>query len=391
MLSVALTLLVALQLSACATLPSARHAQFQSTLPVDTERFGPRPDIVDEVAVFTLSEAQQHAFLDYFYQPLREATPPHERVHDYLLQITRGFDFHNDTRTASQVLSSASGNCLSLAILTTALADLVEIDVDYQLVDGTPVFEQRGDIVSRGVHVRSILYDPRWQKITDGASGARRPGIRFDYFPEDTKRVRLIGNLPYEAYVAMYYSNVAGEALAAGDRGAAFWLLREALRHDPGNAIALNTLAVVYRHAGDAATAERIYRYAIEHLPEKASFLRNYVVLLTRQDRRQEALEVSARLERLDDQNPFSWVAAGREAMAAGDYREAARYFEQALDIAPYLHEAHAQLAIAYLHMGKRERAEQALGLALENAPRRSTRSLYEAKLAVLDRRAGTP
>ncbi|MEM9388213.1 MAG: tetratricopeptide repeat protein [Pseudomonadota bacterium] len=145
------------------------------------------------------------------------------------------------------------------------------------------MFEQRGDIVSRGVHLRSILHDPRWQKVTDGTSGARRLRIRFDYCPEDGERVRLIGNLPYE-----------------------------------------------------------------------------------------------------------SWVAAGREAMAAGEHRETARYFAQALGIAPCLHEAHAQLAIAYLHRGKRQRAEQALGLALENAPRRSTRSLYEAKLAVLDRKAGT-
>ncbi|MEM9388214.1 MAG: hypothetical protein AAGA68_24395 [Pseudomonadota bacterium] len=100
----ALALLVAWELSACAGLPSARHAQFQSTLPVDAERFGPRPDLVDEVAVFALSEEQQHVFLEYFHQPLRQATPPHERVHDYLLHVTGAFDFHNDTRTASQAL-----------------------------------------------------------------------------------------------------------------------------------------------------------------------------------------------------------------------------------------------------------------------------------------------
>lgn len=372
-------------LGACAVHPAARHAAFETSLAADENRFGPRPDILEEAAIFALSGDQERAFLDFFHHRARQRTPPHERLHDYLLRVAETFDFHNDTRTASQALTSGSGNCLTLAILTSALARLVELDVDYELVDATPVFERRGTVVSRGVHVRSIVYDPRWRKLTDTPTGARRPGISFDYFPDDTVRVRLVGNLSEGAYIAMYYSNVAGEALAANDLGGAYWLLREALRHDPGNAIALNSLAVVYRHSGDPSTAERIYQYGIEFLGQKASFLRNYVALLTVQGRSAEAAAMRASLERLEDHNPFSWVAAGRNALAAGEYREAARYFQQALKVAPYLHEAHALTAMVYLKLGDQERAERALAQAMANAQRVSTRSLYAAKLAALE------
>lgn len=86
----------------------------------------------------------------------------------------------------------------------------------------------------------------------------------------------------------------------------------------------------------------------------------------------------------LDDSNPFIWVNAGRDALADGEYRDAIKYFKQALDIAPYLHEAHALVAIAHLRMGDKAGGERELEHALENANRQGTRSLYQAKLTML-------
>ena len=283
---------------------------------------------------------------------------------------------------AVETLDSAAGNCLSLAILTTALAQLVDVDTGYQLVDSTPVFERRGSVISRGIHVRSILYDPTWQ-VVKGETARRRPGIRFDYFTDDTEQARLIGNLSYDAYVAMYYSNVAGEAMANGDLDGAFWYSLEALEQDPKNAIALNTLAVVHRRAGDVETAERLYERGVETFPENATLLRNYHKVLKSQNRHREARSIMRTLAKLDDQNPFNWVNAGRGALADGNYRESLWYFRQALRIAPYLHEAYALMAVAHLKMGDAERGRRKLQQALDNAQRQHVRSLYQAKLSM--------
>ncbi len=374
--------LVAASLGACGTVPTSAPHVLDDTLVFDTSAFGARPEMVTPAELFDLREHQQRAFLTYFHDPTYEVTPPHERIYNYLFTTTADFDFHSDTRTAIETLDSGAGNCLSLAILTTALARLVDVDTGYQLVDSTPVFERRGSVISRGVHVRSILYDPTWQG-EQGRIVRRRPGIRFDYFTDDTEQARLIGNLSYNAYVAMYYSNVAGEAMASGDLSGAFWYSLEALEQDPRNAIALNTLAVVHRRAGDVETAERLYQRGIDTFPENASLLRNYHGLLKSQNRSSKARSIMRKLAKLDDQNPFNWVNAGRSALSDGDYRESVWYFSRALKIAPYLHEAHALMAIAHLRMGDTERGQRQLQQALENAQRQKVRSLYQAKLSM--------
>jgi Tfp pilus assembly protein PilF len=372
---------LAVLLAACATSPDSTPHTDQDTLAFDPGFFAARPDIVDAAVLFDLSENQEQAFLEFFHDPAKQTTDPHERVYEYLSFVTSEFDFHSDTRTAAQALDTATGNCLSLAIVTTALANLANVETGYQLVDSTPVFERRGSIVSKAIHVRSILYDPAWQPENENVTASKRPGIQFDYFPEDTVRVRVIGNLSPAAYIAMYYSNVAGEAIAAGDIDSAFWYLLESLEQEPNNAIALNMMAVVYRRAGDEKMAEQIYRHGIDSLPQNVSILRNYHFLLRSQGRDAEAESISRSLAKLDDTNPFNWVNAGRSALADGDNREAIGYFKQALEIAPYLHEAHALTAIAYLRMGNKKRGERELERALENAQRQTTRSLYQAKL----------
>ena len=69
--------------------------------------------------------------------------------------------------------------------------------------------------------------------------------------------------------------------------------------------------------AGDAAKAEEIYRYGIEHLNRKISLLRNYRILLEQQNRLEEAEEITAKLTQLDDPSPYDWIEAGEDALPA--------------------------------------------------------------------------
>ena len=373
--------------SGCASVEQRPEQPQSSGLSFDPAPFGERPAIADESEIYSLTEQQESDFLAFFNDPSQQAISAHERIYAYLLETTSDFDFHSDTRTAARTLDEASGNCLSLAIVTTALANAVDVDTGYLLVDSTPIFERQGGIVSKTIHVRSILYDPAWESEKEGERETSRPGIQFDYFPDDTQRARLIGNLRENAYVAMYYSNMAGEALTAGDSDAAFWYLLESLRHDPDNAIALNTMAVVYRRTGNEQMAERIYRYGIDSLPENVSFLRNYHSLLKRQGRDEEAEAISRTIATLDDPNPFHWVNAGRSALSDGEFEEATRHLRRAIRIAPYLHEAHALMAVAHLQMGNPSRSERELRRAMDIAQRESTRSLYQAKLTVIGKK----
>ena len=374
--------LSAILLTACASHEISFQGDSKPILSFDDSLFGDRPDIISPDAIFELTDTQQRDFFEYFDDSANGKLRTHERVHKYLELVTQEFDFHSDTRTAADTLGQAEGNCLSLAVLTTALANLVDVQVDYQLVESAAVFSVAGNVVTKGQHVRSLLYDPQWPKEDWTYRRGSRGGIQVDYFPDGNER--FVGNLSYADYVAMYYTNTGGEAVIAGDLDTAFWLLMESLKIAPENAGAMNTLAVVYRRAGDEKMAERIYQYGIDHLPEKVTFLRNYRAMLRGQGRMEEAESISGALARLEGPNPIDWVIAGREAYAAGEYQDAVSFYKKATRIAPYLHEAYAGMALSYLQLGDSRRGENELRRALDHAQRRSARSLYQAKLMAL-------
>lgn len=369
-------------LTGCTAAPERSPINEKPSLSFESDLFGESPEIIAVEDIYRLSETQQQTFLAYFDDPKRRGIPAHERVYNYLETVTAGFSYRGETYTANVALQESAGDCLSLAILTTALANLVGVDTGYQLVDSSPVFESHGSVIFKALHVRTILYDPDWQP-QEAFNFVGRPGFQIDYFPNDTER--FIGNLDEVEYIAMYYSNLAGAAVAAHDYQSAYWLLQRSMDLAPDNAGVINTMAVIYLRAGDAVKAEEIYRYGIENLSDKVSLLRNYRILLNKQNRLEEAAEITATLAKLDDPSPFDWLNAGEEAYNDGDYKDAISFYKKAVKIAPYLHESYSGLAKTYYQMGKLDAAERELKNALEYSYRESIRSRYQAKLMALN------
>ncbi len=375
------TVLLSCLLGACAATSPVPDSS-QPTISFESDLFGEPPDIIAAADIYRLSEEQRGAFLKYFNDPIRENTPTHERVSDYLENITVNFSYLGETYTADAALDNFSGNCLSLAILTTALARVVGVETGYQLVDSAPVFALHGKVIYRGRHVRTKLYDPDWLPPGDDRLILRRPGLLVDYFPTDGDR--FVGNISQAEYIAMYYNNLASDAIAREDYRTAFWLLHTSMELAPNNVSAINAMAIVYRRMGDVAKAEEIYRYGIKNLPDNVSLLRNYRVLLTQLERYKEVKEVTKSLAQLHDANPFDWLHAGRGAYDDGNFEEAVFYYKKAVTVAPYLHESYAGMAKAYYKLGNKSGAERELKNAETYSDEESTRSMYRAKLMAL-------
>ena len=347
----------------------------------ESHLFSESPGVSAVADIFSLSEKQQHDFLEYFNHPSGQNIPAHQRVYDYLEAITTNFTYQGETFTASSALNESSGNCLSLAILTTALAKLGGVETGYQLVDSTPVFESHGSVIYKGLHVRTKLYDPAWQP-KEGFFTLSRPGLLVDYFPSD--RDRFISNINETEYTAMYYNNLAGEAISREDYSAAYWLLRKSLGLTPDNASAINSMAIVYRRMGDVAKSEQIYQYGIRYLPNNVSLLRNYRVLLKQQERFDEVEKINKTLAQIDDSSPFDWLHAGQRAYNNGEFKDAVFFYKKAVEIAPYLHESYAGMAKAYYQLGDRSGARRELINARKFSNRQSIQSMYQAKLMAL-------
>jgi tetratricopeptide (TPR) repeat protein len=231
--------------------------------------------------------------------------------------------------------------------------------------------------VAKGYHVRSILYDS--PPVGSDKSRLLRTGLKIDYFP--TGQQRFVANLTREDFIAMYYRNVAADAISVQDYDKAYWYLRESLLHAPAESQAINMLAVVSRRTGDPQRAEDLYQYGLAQAQEKLTLLKNYHVLLMAQQRHAEAERIAQRLENMDDVSPFHWFQLAREAYDAAEYSDSIRYYRKALALAPYMHEAWLGVAQAQYEIGDSGNARASLQKALDNVYRPGTRRLYKAKL----------
>jgi len=391
-LSVIFIASLAVLLTACANLQIASPdleidtLELTSTLPVFV---GKRPGIISADEIYRLSEDQQKDFLRYYHHKDNEEVPTNERIVHYLSKKTNTFVYNPATRTANEVFQFTGGNCLSLANATTALSRLVNIRVSYQYMEDLPIYEKLDKIIFRGAHVRSVLTLPATAVNSQNGSATKtlnpNPSrVVVDYFP--TGKSRYISKISEPEFTAMYYRNLAADAMAEKDYSSSYWLIEESLRHAPDHPDALNMLAILYRRGGDDSGAEQIYRYGLNKSNDKLSLLKNYRTLLSSQGRVNEAEKITLQIAKHEDADPFEWWSLAEGAYGEKNYSDALEYYKKSVEIAPYLHEGYFGMAKTYYQLGHLDSAEHAMASAVENASRAKFRNLYEIKLEVLSR-----
>jgi len=285
------------------------------------------------------------------------------------------------TRNAAQAFTARAGNCLSLVIMTAAFAKEMGLEVTYRQVFADETWGRVGDLYLSIGHVNLTL-GTRYPAM--GTQSHNYPGdtLTIDFLPPPDiagLRARVIDE---NTIVAMYMNNRAVESMAAGRLDDAYWLARAAIAQDPDFVSAYNTLGAVYLRHGNLAYAEAALRYALARAPKNTRVMSNLVPVLTALGRTAEAAELRGRLAQLDPDPAFSFFTRGMMAVRTGDYRLAQQMFAKEVERAPYYHEFHFWLAVAYVGLGEYELADEQMKLAMESSLTRRDRDLYAAKLA---------
>jgi tetratricopeptide (TPR) repeat protein len=379
-------LLIAL-LSACAAAPVAQVEPrfFHDNL------FAAPSEPVGAGRVFALSPEMQRYLDDEIDQRARKVGRQNALIDALFTRGELKLEYDSAmTRNAAQAFAARSGNCLSLVIMTAAFARELGLHVEYQKVQVDDALARAGDIYLSIGHVNLSL----GKRATDGGGFGyrvgRRPnestGTTIDFLPPDDIRGQRTRPIGEDVIVAMYLNNRAVEALARGEVDDAYWWAREAIVQSPAFLAAYNTLAVVYRHRGNAREAEPVLRHVLEREPDNAMAMSNLVVVLADLGRTGESQRLAARLKQIDPEPPFSHFNRGLAAMRAGDAKGAKEAFAKEVARAPDYHEFHFWLALAHVSLGESDAAREHLQLAIKNSTTRREHDLYAAKLDRLTR-----
>ncbi len=290
------------------------------------------------------------------------------------------------TRNAAEAFEARAGNCLSLVMMTAALAQRLGLAVGYQRVYSDTSYSLAGTLTLASGHVNLVI-GFRPSPLMSGRSTAEPLVVDF-LTPSETAHQRSVP-IAEATVVAMYFNNRAAELLVAGDTAAAYWHAREALRHDPRFVGAANTLGVVHQRAGLADAAEAAFRHVLAAEPQSTAALGNLLGLLQAQGRKAEAEPVAARLAALEPVPPLHWLRLGREALAAGDAALALTLLKRELRRQPEQDDVHLALAEAHLRLGNLAQSQHHLAQAAAHTPRQADQQRYAAKLARLRAGAG--
>jgi|KBSSwiStaDraftv2_1062776.scaffolds.fasta_scaffold08374_9 tetratricopeptide (TPR) repeat protein len=288
------------------------------------------------------------------------------------------------TKTAAEAFEARSGNCLSLVLMTAALAHELELSVRYQSAYLEETWSRNGNLLFASGHVNITL----GRRMIDAGTNRDYNPWTIDFLPAEEIRSMRVRDIDESTVLAMYANNRAAEALARGKLNDAYAWAAEAMRKDPTFLNSYNTLGVVYLRHDHPAQAERVFRYVLEREPKNTRALANLAEAYTRLARPADAEATRTRLAAIETVAPFHFFNLGLDAAKRSDWRTARDLFAREVARADYNHEFHFWLGLADWQLGDVTQARKHLQLAMDNSTTRGQHDLYAAKLAWLQSRS---
>jgi Tfp pilus assembly protein PilF len=353
--------------------------------------FAPPSERIRAADVFSLSDEMRHYVDTDIAQRVKRGKSRQGALFEALASRD-GLKIEYDsamTRTGAQAFADRAGNCLSLVIMTSALAKALELAVTYQKVFIDETFARSGDMYLLIGHVNLTLghrkSDERAVGYRVGHKSHEADAMTIDFLPPEDMRNVKSQPIGEDIVIAMYMNNRAVESLTRGRQDDAYWWAREAMVQSPRFLAAYNTLGAIYRKHGNLAQSESVLRFVLAQEPDNTQAMANLVAVLAESGKRDESDRLAARLARLEPVSPLAYYERGMEAMRAGDLRAAKEAFERELARSPDYHELHFWLAVTHVRLGNHDGARKHLALAVKYSPSRRDQEIYATKLDKLN------
>ncbi len=378
-----LLVLTSLLVSACSTAPVATVnpvSLFHDDLFLPaTVQIRPEAalEMSDSMREFARTRLQQHG--------LQRVDKPDRRMTLVDALYTKGqlrLQYYSDvTYTAQEAFAAKSGNCLSLVLLTAAMARELQLPYHFQLAIGAADWGESGDLFMTIDHVNLVLEEIPSE--FDLHTYTANPIIVDFLVPDIAARLE---SRPIEenTILAMYLNNRSIETMVQGDNNNAYWWIKAALQSDPEFWNAYLSLAVIYRNMHKPELANSVLEYVAIFEPNNTTMLSDRALVLRDLGRNAEADQLLKKLAVIDQNRPWNFYFEAQSEYRAGHYEKAKDLFVQQIAHDPDHHEFEFGLALAYAKLNDVTNATVHLERAVNLCNSGRTRRKYELKLQQL-------
>lgn len=289
--------------------------------------------------------------------------------------------YQGDANTsANDTFHTQAANCLSLSIMTYAMASEAGFDVDFQEIMIPEYWTRRDGFSLLNGHINIKMTHP----IQPNVFELYRRSFQVDFDPQSSRRGFPQKIVSKQAVLSMFYNNKGADAVLQKDYVTAYAYFREALVVTPSFHSAWINLGILYRLSEYFLQAEKAYQHGLAINPESLTALENLGYLYNFTGRDAAADRILARVERQRNNNPYYHVNLGEQEIEQKHWDQALAHFRKALALDRSKHEVYFGLARVYFEIGELGQSERYLKQAKNKALSKYDEDRYQSKLEFL-------
>tara|TARA_R110002153_G_scaffold3042_8_gene14469 strand:- start:11797 stop:12966 length:1170 start_codon:yes stop_codon:yes gene_type:complete len=289
--------------------------------------------------------------------------------------------YQGDANTiANDTFHSQAANCLSMSIMTYALAIEAGFDVDFQEIMIPEYWTRRGGFSLLNGHINLKMLVPHEPNVFVFSTRS----YQVDFDPQSSRRGLPKKVVSKDTIVAMFYNNKGADAVLRKDYVTAYAYFRSALLLQPNFHSAWINLGILYRLNQYFPQAESAYHHALALNSDSLTAAENLAYLYMFTGRNEEAAEILAKVEEQRNSNPFYHVNLGEQEMEQKHWDQALAHFRRALSLDRSTHEVYFGLARVYFEIGELQQSERYLKQAKNTAKNKHDEQRYQSKLEFL-------
>ncbi|MCG7553925.1 tetratricopeptide repeat protein [Pseudoalteromonas sp. Of11M-6] len=286
--------------------------------------------------------------------------------------------------TANQAFNNMNANCLSLSILTHAIAKQLGLRSQFQQVHIPEYWDESQGYSLLTGHVNIKIFEVDITQDSVKTLYVKPTAVTVDFDPNSRSQHFSTSPISTNTILSMFYNNKGAMEMISGNLDMAYSYYKAAVESDPYHDGAWGNLGILYRITNQYDLAERAYNQAIAINHDNRNALSNLAKLYHLTERDHEASIIEANIHNLRKSNPYYMLVLGNEAFKQGELNRAKHFYQKAYQLDRNVHGSYFGLAKVAYEQGDRKKAEYYLNKAYKASVFEHDKARYEGKLALL-------